>query len=469
LEIDGASNNNVEQVRDLRETVGYSTAQSRYRVIIIDEVHMLSRPAFNALLKTLEEPPSHVVFIFATTEAIKIPATVQSRCQRYDFRRLTLTQIRTQLAMICGAENVDVDAAGLDLIAEYADGAMRDGQSLLDQVIASAEGHITSEQVADLIGAVERNVYFGLFDAIASKDIPATIAVVTDTMSRGRSLSQFLAGLMSHLRNLLACSVGAESAISDLQQEDRVKLAEQAGRFTDRDLLRMLTIAADTESFLEKAAVPQVRVELALLKMLYMESSIELADLVGRIGALTADLGIRPPQPVARGPAPEESHRQTTKPPRASGAVHQAAPLPSPADSEPPQLAPLPPPHQGIPTIAALTARWQEVTERLKEDSTLPPWFHQIQPTAIVGETLVLDAANEFVADRVSRIKDGLLSAVRQRFPDLRAVDVHIPTRAKRPAASEAVQRAGSLVQGVVEEEPIVGKLIDALGLELME
>jgi len=473
MEIDGASNNNVEQVRDLRETLGYATAESRYRVIIIDEVHMLSKAAFNALLKSLEEPPSHVVFIFATTEPNKVIPTVQSRCQRYDFHRLTVAQIRSQLGRICEADGLDIDADGLDLIAQHADGAMRDGESLLDQVTAATEGRLTAEQVADLIGAVERTVYVNLIDAIAQQDIAATISVVGDTINRGRSLSEFLSGLMLHLRHLLACRVNAEAALAELEPSDRERLAEQAAQFSDRDLLRMLNSAAEAELSLGTTAAPQVRVELALLKMAYMERSVELAELMARLEQVSGDAEQKPPRPVARGPAP----RRTPPASAPREEMEEEPPPPEPEEATAP--APHLPPAASVPStpggaktsLAVLLARWPEIATALRQNQAeIPPWIHQVKPTGLSDGVLMLSVESDFFAERLGRAKEAILHVVRERFPDVRDVKVaaQLPETPAAPMPG-GIPRGGSLVQGVVQDEPIIGDLIQSLGLELIE
>lgn len=496
MEIDGASNNNVDQVRDLRETVGYATAGGQYRIVIIDEVHMLSRAAFNALLKTLEEPPAHVVFIFATTEAIKVIPTVQSRCQRYDFHRLTVVQIRSQLQRISQTEQIDIDPSGLDLIAEHADGSMRDGESLLDQVAAATDGHIGAAQVADLIGAVERSVYLDLFDAVARQEIGSTLSVVGDTIRRGRSLSHFLSGLMTHLRHLLACSIGAEGALSELEPSDRKLLKEQAARFSDHDLLRMLNVVAEAELALDRTAAPQVRVELALLKMAYMERSVDLSDLIARLEQAGPDAEQKPPKPVARGPAPQgepagralsgASRSPAGARPRRPDVSEQAEPsssgIPAPDFEEKrgPALesTAAAPPGEGHGTLtqpktslAVLSARWPEIATVLRQTETgVPPWLHQVKVVDLSSGVVTLVVENSFIADRLNRSHDAILQVVRERFPDVRDISV---VREEPPddsaVPSESIRKGGSLLQGVVREEPIVGKLIEELGLEFYE
>jgi len=458
LEIDGASNNSVEQVRDLRETVGYAAAEGRFRVIIIDEVHMLSKAAFNALLKTLEEPPSHVVFIFATTEANKVIPTVQSRCQRYDFHRLSVAEIRAQIARICEAESLTIEPAGLDLIAQKADGALRDAESLLDQVAAATEGPVAAPQVADLIGAVERAVYVDLVDAIAAHDVPAVLAAVAATIERGRSLAEFVAGLMAHLRHLLACRVSAEAALVDLEEPDRKRLAEQAAHFAERDLLRMLNAAAEAETNLASSAAPQVRVELALLKMAYMEGSVDLADLMARLEEFTGDAERRPPQPRARGPAPSEDESAEREGPQAE------PPEGASAETSHPRAA------GSRVSAAVLEARWPEMAAALRAEAGAPPWIEsQVDIQRVDDETLRLVAKEQFYVSRLRKMEEQILGVIRQRFPDVRRLDIVASGPGERQPQAETTHRGDALVQGIVQDEPIVGKLIDALGLDLIE
>ncbi len=494
MEIDGASNNSVDQVRDLRETLGYSPAESRYRVIIIDEVHMLSKAAFNALLKTLEEPPPHVVFIFATTEAIKVLPTVQSRCQRYDFRRLTVPQIRGQLQKVSEAEGVDVAPGGLDLIARRADGAMRDGESLLDQVTAAVEGHISAEQVADLIGAVEREVYLSLMNAVADGNAAETLACVGGVVQRGRSLTEFLAGLMLHLRHLLACSVGANDALTEVDESERADLSEQAKLFGERDLVRMLNLAAETESQLNTSAAPQVRVELAALKMAYLEKSVDLADLVGRIEDLAGPSGDhvaerQPPTPRARGPAPRSGESGAPADPSAAPEEPEPQQFATDANSseaEPPSAPPdvevhAPDPHRpvspedaprprGQSGIAVIKARWPEITDVLK-DSGVPSWIDtQARPTEFVDGTLTVGLKDAFHTQRFRAVERDVLRVVQDRFPDVLKLSIVEMTEAPVDELEPSARRPGaSVVQGVVQDEPIIGQLIGELDLDLIE
>lgn len=208
FEIDGASNNSVDQIRELRGNVKYMPAHSLYKIYIIDEVHMLSIAAFNALLKTLEEPPSHVMFIFATTEPRKIPITILSRCQRHDFRRIDVESISEHMEKICKKEGVEIDPKSLGLIARDANGSMRDGLSLLDQVISCTQGTISHDYVLDILGVVDREIIFKISGAVFRGDIAEILDILDEVYSAGHDMKKLYADLIEHFRNLLIVKMG---------------------------------------------------------------------------------------------------------------------------------------------------------------------------------------------------------------------------------------------------------------------
>jgi len=229
FEIDGASNNGVEHIRDLRENVKYMPAHSRYKIYIIDEVHMLSVSAFNALLKTLEEPPAHILFFFATTEARKIPVTILSRCQRHDLRRIDLESISTHLMMICQKEGVTISKESISIIAHEAEGSMRDALSLLDQVIAYSEGTVTHESILDMLGVVDRKNIFAVSEAILKGDMPKILDILDDIYNRGQDMIGFYTDLIEHFRNLIVIHIAKKTNILvDLPAHEIELLKNQA-------------------------------------------------------------------------------------------------------------------------------------------------------------------------------------------------------------------------------------------------
>src|SRR5262245_38629580 len=279
LEIDGASNNSVDDVRELRENVRYAASEpGKRKVYIIDEVHMLSAGAFNALLKTLEEPPSHVLFVFATTEPRKVPQTILSRCQRFDFRRLQSSEILERLQDICKREQVDIEPAALFVIAKRADGSLRDGLSLLDQVISSTSGRIREPEVARLLGLVRDELYLDLGEAILAHDPVRALGLLHQALGEGADPSSFALGLVEHLRNLLLLSVdsGLQKSVQ-LGDAELERAQELAKRFRTEDLLFLLNRAAVVYEETRTLGSPSVVLEAAIVELARFESRVVLS------------------------------------------------------------------------------------------------------------------------------------------------------------------------------------------------
>jgi DNA polymerase-3 subunit gamma/tau len=298
MEIDGASNNGVDDIRELRENIAYTSMSGRYRVVVIDEVHMLTKSAFNALLKTLEEPPLNVIFILATTEPAKIPSTIHSRCQRYDFRRVGADRIAAHLAKICGAEGVAFEKSALAVIAHKADGSVRDSLSLLDQACSFCGESLTEKGVRAVLGLVGTETYRGLMKSIKEKDTSAALDVVQKTLYEGYEMHELISGLQRHLRNLLFAKVpGAlETKGLDIEAGEAKLFAQESNDFAEPDLMRMAEIVNRAEQELKWSAYPQFSVELLVLKLLYLDSSASIEQLL----KLAAESGAAAsPVPVA--------------------------------------------------------------------------------------------------------------------------------------------------------------------------
>ena len=269
VEIDAASNNGVENIREIRDEVQYPPTEGKYRVYIIDEVHMLSTGAFNALLKTLEEPPSYVIFILATTEVQKIPVTVLSRCQRYDFKRITVETIVEHLKELTAAEHIQVEDRALTYIAKSADGALRDALSLLDQCIAFHYGELlTYDNVLDVLGAVDITVFGTMFRAIVENRTKDCIICLEELVIQGRELGQFVIDFIWYLRNLLILkSVDNGENLLDMSTENQTLLKEDS-RLTDNEtLLRYIRVFSDLSNQLRYAFQKRVLIEVALIKL----------------------------------------------------------------------------------------------------------------------------------------------------------------------------------------------------------
>ena len=287
IEIDGASNRGIDNIRELRETVRYRPAKGRYKVYIIDEVHMLTTEAFNALLKTLEEPPPHVIFIFATTEPHKIPATILSRCQRFDFRRLSLLQIVEHLKRIISQEGADFSEGILYAIAREADGSMRDAQSLLEQLLAFSGDELEEAQILDILGVIDRQSVLRTAEAILSEDAQACLEIAADVYRRGIDSRRFCQHLCDHFRNLLFAALSAEpEMLADLPEDEKKLLKDQAAVTTPESLHVYFQMLLGGEEQIRRSSMPKIALEMLLLRMAQLPRLESIDAVLDRIAMI---------------------------------------------------------------------------------------------------------------------------------------------------------------------------------------
>jgi DNA polymerase-3 subunit gamma/tau len=371
VEIDGASNNSVDDIRALRENIRYVPAQQKYKVYIIDEVHMLSGSAFNALLKTLEEPPAHAIFIFATTEPHRLPQTVLSRCQRFDFRRIPTTDLVKTIEVIAQKENLKIAKEASYVLARRADGSLRDVLSLLDQVIAyggEAESDkggmrtITPELVGETLGLVDQDKLFELTDAITQRDSSKVISLLNQLIDSGIDLPEFVNSLLHHLRNLLVAKVGGDSSVLfDLSDDYLEKYKEKSSHFSDGDILRMIKAVADLNLGLKRTSDPRILLEMTLMKLLKMETSVNLAEVLEKLNLLDSP---RPGCLESGGrPKPTTSRSQPRR-------LKSAEPSEKPVDKEKGSASPVAESSTskaGDLSLESIQGRWDDVLGKIKK------------------------------------------------------------------------------------------------------
>jgi DNA polymerase-3 subunit gamma/tau len=296
FEIDGASNNSVDQIRELRENIKYMPAHSPSKIYIIDEVHMLSTAAFNALLKTLEEPPSHVMFMFATTEPQKIPITILSRCQRYDFRRIGLDSLSSHMASLCRKEGFEISEESLGLIAREAGGSMRDALSLLDQLMTCAQGLVTHEQVLDILGVIDRKIIFDLASSILNADIPVVLDLLDDVYDRGHDMKKLYANLLEHFRNLLVVAMGNRvEKLVDLPSGELEQLVTQAKPVSAGILSHIFDMLFKAEPSIRLSPQPKLALEMTLIRLLQAKPALSIDVLIDKLDALRQEVSAAEP------------------------------------------------------------------------------------------------------------------------------------------------------------------------------
>lgn len=339
LEIDGASNNGVEQVRELRETCKYAPASSRFKIYIIDEVHMLSTAAFNALLKTLEEPPAHVKFMFATTDPEKVLPTILSRCQRFDLRRIPADLISKHLAGIAKKEKVKIDPAAMYAIARGAEGALRDAESTLDQLISFCGDKIEEADVLSMFGLTAQAQLLELANAILAGEVENSLRQLNELATHGKDLGRLLSDLLSHFRNLLIYQVSrGDLKMLEVSEAEAAALAAQSKMASADGFTRIMEVLADAEMRLRDAASKKISVEVALLKAIEARQAVSLDSVLKRLEDLRAnDAGavVSIPAPAAQPPSGPKPFRAEASPiqplsiepsPNIAGTVHEVPP-----------------------------------------------------------------------------------------------------------------------------------------------
>ena len=283
IEIDGASNRRIEEIRSLREAVKYSPTSGSYKIFIIDEVHMLTTESFNALLKTLEEPPAHAIFIFATTDVHKVPLTIISRCQRFDFRRIELNAIKVQLSKIAASDEIVIDDQALTFIAKKADGALRDAQSLFDQVISFGGKNIDAAIVAQMLNLIDEELYFKISDSILNKDFIQAFEISKVVYDNGWNYVDFTTGLVEHFRNILTTILKKDTTFVESSEQIKLLYSNYIGSFSESDVLRILTYLSRVEKDLRNSQNQKLFIEIALSHLIGLESTTTISQLLENI------------------------------------------------------------------------------------------------------------------------------------------------------------------------------------------
>ena len=283
IEIDGASNRGIDEIRTLRESVKYAPTKSKYKIYIIDEVHMLTRESFNAFLKTLEEPPEHTIFIFATTDVHKVPLTIISRCQRYDFRRIQLDTIKETLAKIAAAEKIEIDDTTLTIISKKADGALRDAESYFDQIVSYCEGKITHETVTQMLNLIDEEVYFKITDAVLEKNYKAVFEVSNTLYENGWDFVDFMDGLVEHFRNILTVVVTGKASFTETADVYKEKYVSYKNKFSEGDMLRLLNFLSKTGQEIKYSQNQKLKIEIALSHLVGLEKTSTITEILSEI------------------------------------------------------------------------------------------------------------------------------------------------------------------------------------------
>lgn len=466
IEIDAASNTGVDDVRELRERVGFRPNEARYKVYVIDEVHMLSNAAFNALLKTLEEPPPHAIFVLATTRPDKIPATVLSRCQRHDFRLIPVSKIVARLEWLTQQEHIRADHEALTLIARQATGSMRDAESLLDQLASYDEKGITVAEVRAALGIGTSETVIQVADALTRGDVAQGLGTINTAVDEGADPRQFARQMVEHLRALLLLRLKAGIIPLHVSEDLRPQLEAQAASFSSQALARAVRLFNQAAAEAKGGWQPQLPLEMAFIEALL--------------------------SPEPESPAP----RQQSPPPGPRASPPARQPTPSPATSRPAPARSASPPSQppkaareatptysglapgdGSLTPETLQSRWSDLLNALRpRNLALEALMRSCEPVAIEGDVIVLGFAHNFHRSKVEEehnkrvVEDVLSSLVGQRYR-VRCVLVHRERAAAPPRRSKpgsAGGKAASSAEQIIAEDAVVRAAVEDLGAQIV-
>ena len=429
LEIDGASNNGVEQVRELRETCVYAPASSTFKIYIIDEVHMLTTAAFNALLKTLEEPPAHVKFMFATTEPEKVLPTIMSRCQRFDLRRIPVNLIAKHLKYICGEEKVTIDEGALYAIARGAEGCMRDAESALDQLISFCGENITEPDVLSMFGLTAQGQLFALAEAVLNGDSTTTLTELNALASQGKDLGRLVGDLLGHFRNRLVFVVSkGDLSLLEISEAEAAALQAGAKLGNEQALVRVLDVLTDCEGRLRLATSKKILIEVSLLKAAQAMSALGIDEVLGQLQKL-----------------------RDNEPPSTGQAVPTAAPQPVAKPSAPtiPTPKPTPAPAPAKPTEAVdLQALWAQLAAAASKASPfMQTYFQQAHAVSFSKGVFVIGVTEEHLTLVDNRRNHEMLS---EQIAALGHADVQFSFTSKPPPGG----RTATPVLEPIDEPP---------------
>ncbi len=481
LEIDGATYTGVDHVRELLETVRYAPSRDRYRIFIIDEVHMLSNSSFNALLKTLEEPPPHVVFIFATTEYRKILPTILSRCQHFEFRKIARSDIAAHLGKVCAAEKVAISPYALDLIARLADGSLRDSQSILDQVIAYSGTTVKDEEVRTILGVLDRDLLLEFVSKVADKDAAALLGLVDRILETGHDPSLLLDNLMAQVREILILKIVPDAREKMGFAEDDVgALTPLAERFSQEDLLRILDAIAREEGRIKYSSQPRYLLEALAVRLCHLADLTPLEELLARYPPEGKEAeGKRETSPPSRRSAGQESALPATPARRETVEAAAAAPAQSPRTGA--SLQEERPAPAAAPGDPAGTRRQVEaILERIsREKSTLGGFLSHASFFDLEEEAFVISLPEESAMIQATIERKEYLAVIREAVQAVtgRRLEVKVRLAKPVPSAEMAPPAAGeaggaSKKKQLMEEatrSPVVQSFLDLFQGEITD
>ncbi len=446
IEIDAASNRGIDEVRDLRDKVNFRPNECRYRVYILDEAHMLTTPAFNALLKTLEEPPAHAIFVLVTTEPQSIPMTIISRCQRFDFHRIGLPEIVAHLQHVAAAEGFQITADALEAVARQATGSMRDALSLLDQLMAYRHEEITLTRVQEILGSASGEAVSALARAIVASDVPQGLRLINDTLDSGVDPRQFSKELLDYLRGVLLAKIGGESALVNVTKETLAEMRDLANRIPLERLMVAIRAYNQAGLDLKEAVHPRLPLEMALVEATLPAERVAVASQPveeQRAAAMQPEARADAPESVPAAASRPTTQRRRQEPPVAAPAVQEIPRVPAPQEAVPAEPMPAPAQVDSGPSVAWFTENWKDILAavRVRNRSVEALLNRSCEPVAANGNVLTLAFFHEFHQQKIEQAKNR------------EVVEAAISEMVGRPFGIKCVRYEGDGAQRAAQQE----------------
>lgn len=449
IEIDGASNRRIDEIRTLRESVKYAPSKGKYKIYIIDEVHMLTNESFNALLKTLEEPPEHTIFVFATTDIHKVPLTIISRCQRFDFRRIELNSIKNQLSKIASAEQIKIDDQSLTLIAKKADGALRDAQSLFDQVISFCGTDVKAKDISQMLNLIDEELYFIISDSIINKNFESAFTVSQKIYDNGWNYIDFINGLVEHFRNVLTVVITKDHKLLEAAEIFKTKYLEYGNKYTEGDLLRILSLLNKTLYDVKNTQNQKLKVEIALSHLIGLERTSTISEIIktleskdGNINFKTTSTDSVPQQQTnIQSPKSEDySNRKVKDEKLTSNKV------------ESPKIEKFDAPQVNTTTnLTSVIDKWNEFVNYVQKDFTFGPLLNNSHPE-LNGSALKINIEKEEDIEHLNETKEKLDNRVKEFFGTPLKIEFTVNNKIHTKQSAPSEGNNSNLITAIVDE-----------------
>lgn len=449
IEIDGASNRRIDEIRTLRESVKYAPSKGKYKIYIIDEVHMLTNESFNALLKTLEEPPEHTIFVFATTDIHKVPLTIISRCQRFDFRRIELNSIKNQLSKIASAEQIKIDDQSLTLIAKKADGALRDAQSLFDQVISFCGTDVKAKDISQMLNLIDEELYFIISDSIINKNFESAFTVSQKIYDNGWNYIDFINGLVEHFRNVLTVVITKDHKLLEAAEIFKTKYLEYGNKYTEGDLLRILSLLNKTLYDVKNTQNQKLKVEIALSHLIGLERTSTISEIIktleskdGNINFKTTSTDSVPQQQTnIQSPKSEDySNRKVKDEKLTSNKV------------ESPKIEKFDAPQVNTTTnLTSVIDKWNEFVNYVQKDFTFGPLLNNSHPE-LNGSALKINIEKEEDIEHLNETKEKLDNRVKEFFGTPLKIEFTVNNKIHTQQSAPSEGNNSNLITAIVDE-----------------